>query len=61
MKMGHGAVNISLIQYLMYSVLGILALAVSGLYLTLAIIGSIVIIVLIFWWINTKINDEKSE
>lgn len=60
MKMGHGAVNIALIQYLMYGLLGLLCLAVSGLYLTFAVIGSIVIIVLIFWWINTKINDEQS-
>ena len=56
MDLGLNAVQISLIQYLAYAILGFIALAVSGLYLTIAIIGSILIIVLIFYYISSRLK-----
>jgi UDP-GlcNAc:undecaprenyl-phosphate/decaprenyl-phosphate GlcNAc-1-phosphate transferase len=59
MKLGQTPINITLIQYVMYGVLGFIALAVSGLYLTFAIFSSSVIIVLIFIWINSLIKKKN--
>jgi UDP-GlcNAc:undecaprenyl-phosphate/decaprenyl-phosphate GlcNAc-1-phosphate transferase len=59
MDLGHTPVRIALIQYTMYGILGVIALAVSGMYLTLAIISSVVIIVLIFYYINRRIHNDR--
>jgi len=59
MDLGFNAVQISLIQYAMYFALGLIALIVSDLYLTFAILSSIAIIVLIFYYINRKIVTTK--
>jgi UDP-GlcNAc:undecaprenyl-phosphate GlcNAc-1-phosphate transferase len=56
MAIGFSPVKISLIQYLIYAMLGFLALVVSGLYLTVSILGTVGIIVLIFYWINKKLK-----
>jgi hypothetical protein len=56
---GNNPVKISLFQYLLYAGIGFVALAVSGLYLTFAILGSIAVIVLIFVWINKIITNER--
>lgn len=56
MELGFGHVKIALIQYVVYATLGFIALAVSGMYLTFALIGSMVIIVLIFTYINYRIK-----
>jgi len=60
MDLGLGHVQISLIQYLAYGVLGFIALIVSGLHLTIAILGSVIIIVLIFYYINYKIKKNNA-
>lgn len=52
MELGLNAVQISLLQYAAYAILGFIALAVSGLYLTFVILGTVVVIVLIFTYIN---------
>jgi UDP-GlcNAc:undecaprenyl-phosphate GlcNAc-1-phosphate transferase len=59
MELGLSPVQISLIQYVGYTFLGFIALAVSGLYLTFAIIGSILLIMLIFYYINKKLHFVK--
>lgn len=59
MDLGFGHVEISLMQYLAYGVLGFIALIVSGLYLTIAILGSIVLVVLIFYYINRKLKKRN--
>lgn len=56
MNLGLNPVQISLVQYIAYAVLGFIALAVSGLYLTIAIVGSVSIIVLIFYYISQRLK-----
>ncbi len=58
MDLGMNPVQISLTQYIMYSLVGLLAIAVSGLYLTFAILSSVVLIVLILYYINKKLSHE---
>ena len=60
MDLGLNAVQISLLQYSAYAVLGFLALAVSGLHLTIAILGSAGLIVLIFYYINLRIQKTNA-
>jgi UDP-GlcNAc:undecaprenyl-phosphate GlcNAc-1-phosphate transferase len=40
--------QIAILQYFAYTIIGFIALAVSGLYLTIAVIGTVLIVVLIF-------------
>lgn len=58
---GNNPVKISLIQYIAYGVLGVIALAVSSLYLTLAIVSSFALFVLIFILINRYIKNGQSK
>jgi UDP-GlcNAc:undecaprenyl-phosphate GlcNAc-1-phosphate transferase len=59
--LGFGHAEIALIQYFGYGILGLIALSVSGLYLTFAILGSIAIVVLIFYYINRKLKKNATE
>lgn len=52
LDLGLNHVQIALVQYLAYAILGVIALAVTGLYLTLAVLGSVSLTVLIFYYIN---------
>ena len=56
LQLGLNHPQIALIQYGMYAILGFVALVVSGLYLTLAILGSVAIVVLIFYYIGRKLK-----
>lgn len=58
LDLGFTHAQISLMQYFAYALLGFIALAVSGLYLTIAILGSVVIVVLIFYYINRKLKKS---
>ena len=53
---GFSPIKIAILQYIMYAVLGFIALLVSGLYLTLSIISSVAVIVLIFYYIHKKVS-----
>ncbi|MCX8035151.1 MAG: hypothetical protein N3A71_02615 [Candidatus Dojkabacteria bacterium] len=53
--------QISLIQYLIYAILGLTAIAVSGMFLTLSLLGTLTACVLIYYWINIKIINNKNE
>jgi UDP-GlcNAc:undecaprenyl-phosphate GlcNAc-1-phosphate transferase len=61
LELGWGHARISITQYMIYAALGLLSLIVTGLYLTLVILGSVAIIVLIFYYINRKIHHGKRE
>ncbi|MFW5719477.1 MAG: MraY family glycosyltransferase [Candidatus Dojkabacteria bacterium] len=56
MDLGMKPAHIALFQYILYAVLGFAALVVSGLYLTLVVLGSIVLVVLILCYINYQLN-----
>jgi UDP-GlcNAc:undecaprenyl-phosphate GlcNAc-1-phosphate transferase len=58
MDLGMKPANIAFFQYVLYAALGLVALAVSDLYLTFAILGSTVIIVLIFYYIHRRNNKN---
>lgn len=60
LSLGLGHVEISLVQYLAYGILGVIALVVSGLHLTIAILGSAGLIVLIFYYINYRIKKTNA-
>ncbi len=53
--------QISLIQYLIYAILGLMAIAVSGMFLTLTLLGTLLVCVLIYYWINIKLINNKNE
>lgn len=59
LELGWGHARISITQYVVYGILGCISLVVTGLYLTLAILGSIAFIVLMFYYINRKIHYGK--
>lgn len=58
LQLGLNHPQISLIQYLAYGILGFMALSVSGLYLTIAILGSCMVIVLIYYCIHRKLKQN---
>lgn len=61
MFLGNNPIRIAMIMYAMYGILGFLALIVTGLYLTLAILGSLVVVVLIFVLVNKALHKTKKE
>jgi UDP-GlcNAc:undecaprenyl-phosphate GlcNAc-1-phosphate transferase len=54
--LGFSPIKIAILQYIMYAVLGFIALMVSGLYLTVSIVSSVAVIVLIFYYIHKKVS-----
>lgn len=59
--LGNTPVKISLIMYLMYGILGVIALAVSGLFLTLSILLSVFLVIVIFVYVNKKIDKNTKK
>ncbi|BDQ04554.1 MAG: undecaprenyl-phosphate alpha-N-acetylglucosaminyl 1-phosphate transferase [Candidatus Dojkabacteria bacterium] len=58
LQLGLSHPQIAILQYVAYGILGFIALAFSGLHLTMAILGSCAVIVLIYYYIHRRLKEN---